>query len=371
MQAKLAYLRTFGCRANVSDGEKIAGMLAEAGYGFTTEQERADLILFNTCAIRENAENRANGNVGSLIHLKRKNPNLIVAVCGCMVQQENAAKNLAKTFPYVNLIFGTHVIHKLPELLRQAEAGKRVFDISDTECIVEDLPTLRESREDKSRADVPIMHGCDNFCAYCIVPYVRGRERSRKPEDVLREVRGLVADGYKEIMLLGQNVNSYQPSFPELLQEIDRIPGDYLLTFMTSHPKDFSAELIDTIAGGTHLSHNLHLPVQSGSNRVLELMNRGYTIEQYLGIVEQLRAKIPDVTLTTDIIVGFPGETREDFEETLALIRRARFNAAYTFIFSKREGTKAAEMPDPTDSATKAKWFAEMLAVLENTKKKD
>ena len=362
METKLAYVRTFGCRANVSDGEKINGMLAQMGYGFTRNQDEADLIIFNTCAVRENAETRVFGNVGALIHQKRRNPALIVAVCGCMVQQEHIKDRLYNTFPFVDLIFGTHVLHKLPELLSEVNAGKRVTDITDTEVINEDLPIRRES---DFRADVPIMFGCDNYCSYCVVPYVRGRERSRKPSDVFNEVESLVKSGVKEIMLLGQNVNSYSYGFAALLKEIDKIDGEFRISYMTSHPKDLSKELIDTIAESEKISHHLHLPVQAGSDRVLELMNRKYTIAQYMGILEYARLKIPSISITTDIIVGFPGENRADFDATLELIRKARFDSAYTFIYSKREGTKAAQMPDPISKEEKSAWFSEMLEVLD------
>ncbi|MCL2633138.1 MAG: tRNA (N6-isopentenyl adenosine(37)-C2)-methylthiotransferase MiaB [Oscillospiraceae bacterium] len=361
-KSKLAYTHTYGCRANVSDGEKINGMLAEMRYGFTNIQDEADLILFNTCAVRENAENKVFGNIGALIHQKRRNPDLIVIVCGCMVQQEHITEKLYKTFPFVDLIFGTHVLHKFPELLNEVIINKRrVTDISNTETITEDLPIRRES---EFKADVPIMFGCDNFCSYCVVPYVRGRERSRKPNDIINEIQGLVKDNVKEVMLLGQNVNSFTPSFPELLKEIEAINGDFRITYMTSHPKDLSRNLIDVIANSEKISHHLHLPVQSGSNRILELMNRGYTVEQYESIINYARELTPLISITTDIIVGFPGETRTDFEETLSLIKKIRFDSAYTFIYSKREGTKAAELPDTVTSEEKSAWFREMLDVL-------
>jgi tRNA-2-methylthio-N6-dimethylallyladenosine synthase len=362
-EGKLAYTRTFGCRANVSDGEKINGMLAEMGYGFTHDINSADFILFNTCAVRENAETRVFGNVGALIHQKRLNPDLIVAVCGCMVQQEHIKDKLYKTFPFVDLIFGTHVLPKFPQLLNDVISGKkRVTDITETNDIIEDLPTRRESRY---KADVPIMYGCDNYCSYCVVPYVRGRERSRTPEIVLKEIRELVDDGIKEVLLLGQNVNSYSYGFAELLQQIEAIDGDFKISYMTSHPKDISRELIDVIAKSEKISHHLHLPVQSGSDRILTLMNRNYTVREYMDIVEYAREKIPQISITSDIIVGFPGETREDFEETLSLIRNVRFDSAYTFIYSKREGTKAAELADPIAKEEKSAWFTEMLKVLE------
>ncbi|MCL1832267.1 MAG: tRNA (N6-isopentenyl adenosine(37)-C2)-methylthiotransferase MiaB [Oscillospiraceae bacterium] len=365
-KTKLAFVRTFGCRANVSDGEKISGMLAALGYGFTRDMNAADLILFNTCAIRENAELKVFGNVGALIHLKRQKPDLLIVVCGCMVQQAHIADKLFKTYPFVNLIFGTHVLHKLPELLREVSQKKRVMNIDDSiHSVIEDLPIRRDT---STHADVPIMYGCDNYCTYCVVPYVRGRERSREPQDVLNEIRGLLRDGYRHITLLGQNVNSYKPSFAELLREIDVLEcerGEFRVSFMTSHPKDLTRELIDTIADSKRVSHHLHLPIQSGSNGVLRAMNRGYTVEEYKSIVAYARERIPDISLTTDIIVGFPGESREDFEHTLSLLQDVRFDSAYTFIYSKREGTRAAEMPDTVNDETKSAWFTEMLGVLD------
>lgn len=373
--SKLAYTRTFGCRANVSDGEKINGMLAEMGYGFTRDIDKADLILFNTCAIRENAETRVFGNVGALIHQKRRNPDLIIAVCGCMVQQEHIAEKLYKTFPFVDLIFGTHALHRLPELLNKTVTEKkRVTDISreketsELTHIQENIPILREN---PLKADVPIMYGCDNYCSYCVVPYVRGRERSRSPEAVINEIHGLIENGAKEVMLLGQNVNSYGKgkgiTFAELLRQIDNIDGDFRVSYMTSHPKDLSRELIDTIADSRKISHHLHLPVQSGSDRILALMNRGYTAEKYSEIIQYARKRIPLISVTTDIIVGFPGETRQDFEQTLDLVRNLRFDSAYTFIYSRREGTKAAEFPDIVTKEQKNEWFAELLDVLDQT----
>jgi tRNA-2-methylthio-N6-dimethylallyladenosine synthase len=360
-----AYVRTFGCRANVSDSEKISGMLAQLGFGFTKDIEAADVIIFNTCAVRGNAESKVFGNIGALIHQKRANPDLIVVICGCMVQQEHTAEKLRNTFDFIDLIFGTHVLPKFPELLGEVvRSRRRITDISENHEVNEDLPTRRESA---FKADVPIMYGCDNYCSYCVVPYVRGRERSRTREAVLTEVRELVADGVKEIMLLGQNVNSYSYGFAKLLQSIDEIDGDFIISYMTSHPKDLTRELIDVIAGSNKISHHLHLPVQSGSNRILKLMNRGYTIEKYMDTVEYARKRIPDISITTDIIVGFPGETRENFDETLNLLRKVKFDSAFTFIYSAREGTKAAGMDDPIPAEEKSAWFAEMLKVLEES----
>lgn len=362
----LAYVHTYGCQQNVTDGEKIKGMLEEMGYGFTDEASEADFILFNTCAVRENAVQRVFGNVGALKHLKKKNPKLIVAICGCMVQQTETAARLKKTFPFVDIIFGTHVLHTFPELLCRCifEQG-RVFEIPDAEGnIAEGLPIKRESG---FKASVPIMYGCNNFCTYCVVPYVRGRERSRSPEAVISEVEKLISEGYKDILLLGQNVNSYgkgtDVDFPELLRRLDGLPGDFRIEFMTSHPKDCTKELIDVIADSGHICYHLHLPVQSGSDRILAIMNRHYDTKHYLELVDYAREKIPDLNLTTDIIVGFPGEQKEDFEQTLKLMERVCFDSAFTFIFSPREGTKAAELDDPVSADEKGKWFRELLEV--------
>lgn len=362
----LAFTHSYGCQMNGSDGEKINGMLAEMGFGFTDSPGDADLILYNTCAVRENAENRVFGNVGALKHLKEKNPGLVVAVCGCMVQQEHIAAQLRRKFPFVDLIFGTHALHRFPELLYTVyEKRARVLEISESAgTIAEGLPVRREGR---ITASVPIMYGCDNFCSYCVVPAVRGRERSREPDAILRETAELLGAGYKEILLLGQNVNSYGKGgavgFAELLRRIDALDGEFLVSFMTSHPKDCTRELIDTIAASRHISHHLHLPVQSGSDRILKLMNRRYETAHYRALVAYAREKIPDLQLTTDLIVGFPGETYEDFCETLALLREVRFDSAYTFIYSRREGTKAAEMDDPVSGEEKGRWFRELLEV--------
>ncbi|MBO5376920.1 MAG: tRNA (N6-isopentenyl adenosine(37)-C2)-methylthiotransferase MiaB [Ruminiclostridium sp.] len=361
----LAYTHSYGCQQNVSDGEKINGMLYRMGYDITDDPEKADFILYNTCAVRENAENRVFGNLGALKHLKNRNPDLIIAVCGCMVQQEHIAERIKKTFPFVDLVFGTHVLHRFPEFLYSIfEKGKRVFELPQCDGVIcEGIPVKRDS---KFRASVPIMYGCNNFCTYCIVPYVRGRERSRAPGEIISEVKGLIEKGYKEILLLGQNVNSYDGggmNFSGLLRELDSIDGDFVINFMTSHPKDCSHELIDTIADSRHISWHLHLPVQSGSDRILKLMNRHYDVAHYTELVEYARRRIPDIQLTTDIIVGFPGETYEDFTETLELMRKIKYDSAFTFIYSKREGTKAAEMDDPVSDEDKGKWFRELLEV--------
>ena len=357
-QMPLAHVHSFGCQQNVSDGEKIKGMLAQMGYGFTPETAFADLILFNTCAVRENAEDRVFGNIGALKKLKEKNRNLIIAVGGCMVQQEHIAQRMRKSFPQVDIIFGTHVMHTLPQMIyEKLSENRRTLSIPESDGVIaEGLPVIRES---KVKASVPIMYGCNNFCTYCIVPFVRGRERSRRPEEVIAEVKGLINDGYKEILLLGQNVNSYGKEydfgFAKLLSELDKIPGKYKLSFMTSHPKDCTHELIDTIADSRHISYHLHLPVQCGSDRILKEMNRHYDTAHYLELIEYAKKRIPKVALTTDIIVGFPG--------TVELMKKVRYDSAYTFIYSKREGTKAAAMPDPISDEDKGKWFRQLLDV--------
>ncbi len=362
-----ALVRTYGCQQNVADGEKIKGQLEEMGFSFTENEEEADFILFNTCAVREHAEDRVFGNVGALKNIKRRNPSLIVALCGCMMEQEHVAERIRKSFPFVNLVFGTHVIHKLPELMFNTLTGsRRVFERGDEtpdKQIVEGLPVHRDGTV---KAWVTVMYGCNNFCSYCIVPYVRGRERSREPEAILEEFKGLVAAGYKDITLLGQNVNSYgksleQPmNFSQLLRLLDEVEGDYRIRFMTSHPKDATHELIDTIAASRHISHHLHLPFQCGNDRVLREMNRGYTAEQYLALVDYAKSKIPDLSLTSDIIVGFPGETYEEFLDTIRLIEKVEFTSLFTFIYSPREGTRAAKMPDPVSAGEKSKWFTQL-----------
>lgn len=362
----LAHVHSYGCQQNVSDGEKLKGMLAEMGYGFTDDTEKADLILFNTCAVRENAVERVFGNVGALKRLKKKNPSLIIAVCGCMVQQEETAKRIKSTFPFVDLIFGTHVLHSFPELLCKCLLeGGRILEIPDCDGVIaENIPVKRES---PFKASVPIMYGCNNFCTYCVVPLVRGRERSRAPENIIAEVNGLLEKGYKDILLLGQNVNSYgkgtDVDFPKLLSILDSLKGEFKIEFMTSHPKDCTERLIDVIADSEKICHHLHLPVQCGSDRVLKAMNRHYDKAHYLNLVEYARKRIPDLNLTTDIIVGFPGETREDFEQTLELMKTVCFDSAFTFIYSPRLGTKAAEMEDPVSAEEKGKWFRELLEV--------
>lgn len=363
-----AFVHSFGCQQNVNDGEKILGVLVNAGYGRAAAPEEADLIIFNTCAVREHAEQRVFGNVGALKKLKEQNPRLMIAVCGCMAQQKQIVEKFKASYPFVDIVFGVNAIDNLPQLIAKRITGhKRVMQmpVERTE-IVEEMPIQRGS---SFRAWLPIMYGCDNFCTYCIVPYVRGRERSRKSADILAEFRGLLAEGYRDITLLGQNVNSYGKGldegldFADLLALLDKEPGDYRIRFMTSHPKDATKKLIDTIAAGTHLSHHLHLPVQSGSNEILDKMNRRYTVEGYLDLMDYAKERVPDMTYSSDIIVGFPGETEEDFEKTMELIRRVEYMQLFTFIYSKRSGTKAAEMPDATPHEEKAARIGKIVAL--------
>lgn len=366
----LAFIHTYGCQQNVADSEKIKGMLKKSGYDFTEDVNEADFILFNTCAVREHAEDRVFGNVGALKSLKRKHPEIMIALCGCMMEQEHIANKIYKSFPFVGLVFGTHALHSFPELLYNSLVkGKRVFERGyDDKKIYEGIPIKRDG---SFKGWLPIMYGCDNFCTYCIVPYVRGRERSREKDIIISEAKEMILSGYKDITLLGQNVNSYgknlenKVSFAELLKEIDSIDGDYWLRFMTSHPKDCSKELIDTIAKGKHISTHLHLPFQSGSDRILKQMNRHYDRKKYLEIVNYAKEKIPGLSLTSDIIVGFPGETYEDFKETISLIKEVEFTSLFTFIYSPRVGTPAAKMDDPVHYEEKSKWFRELLAVQE------
>ena len=365
-----AYVHTYGCQQNVADSERIKGMLKEAGYTFTENKEEADFVLFNTCAVREHAEERVFGNVGALKNLKRKHPSILIALCGCMMEEEHVAERIKKSYPFVGLVFGTHCLHQFPELLyRCLVDGKRIFvRDNDDRLVHEGIPVHRDGA---FKGWLPIMYGCDNFCTYCIVPYVRGRERSREPALIVKEAREMIESGYKDITLLGQNVNSYgkglpdRPTFSSLLREIDKIDGDYWLRFMTSHPKDLSKELIDTIAESKHISLHLHLPFQSGSDRILKLMNRHYTREKYLGIVAYAKEKISSVSLTSDVIVGFPGETYEDFQQTLSLIREVGFTSLFTFIYSPRVGTPAASMDDPVPAEEKGRWFKELLSTQE------
>ena len=364
----LAYVHSYGCQGNVSDGEKLKGMLADMGYGFCDQAEQADLVLFNTCAIRENAEDRIFGNVGALKRWKAQSPKHKLLLCGCMMQQPHIVEKLKQSYPYVDLIFGTHVIHQLPELLLSVlQQHKRVFYTPESDGVIaEGLPIRRDGT---LKAWVPIMYGCNNFCTYCIVPYVKGRERSRQPEAILAEVRQLVEQGYKEITLLGQNVNSYGKtlehpiSFAQLLTQIDAIPGDFRIRFMTSHPKDATKELFDVMANSQKICHHLHLPVQCGSDRILQAMNRRYTVKQYLGLIDYARSVMPDISFTTDIIVGFPGEALEDFQGTMELLKKVRYDSLFSFIYSKRVGTKAASMPDDTPHSVKSDRLQQLLAL--------
>ncbi|MEG0979578.1 MAG: tRNA (N6-isopentenyl adenosine(37)-C2)-methylthiotransferase MiaB [Oscillospiraceae bacterium] len=365
-----AFTHTYGCQGNVSDGQRINGMLEEMGYEFTQDVSQADLVLYNTCAIREHAEDRVFGNVGELKHLKESNPDAIIALCGCMMQQKHIAEKIQKSYSYVDLIFGTHVLHKLPEFIYNLLCNKkRLVDITDSEGVIAE--GIAHRRDSKIKAFLPIAYGCNNFCSYCVVPYVRGRERSRAFDDVLNEAKQLVKDGYKEINLLGQNVNSYgndfgeQNLFSKLLKSINAIEGDFLIRFMTSHPKDCTKELLETMSQCEKLERHLHLPFQSGNNRVLKEMNRCYTREHYLELVEIARKLMPDISLTSDVIVGFPGETYEEFCETLSLVEQVGFSSLYTFIYSKREGTNAAQIPDNIPRSEKSKWFTELTDLQE------
>ena len=341
-------VQTFGCQMNARDSEKILGILQEIGYE-PSESEEADIVVYNTCTVRENANLRVYGRLGQLRGLKRKNPHMIIALCGCMMQEKEVVEKIQKSYSFVDAVFGTYNIFKLAELLyNRWESGKMVIDIWDSQKqVVEELPTVRKF---PFKSGVNIMYGCNNFCTYCIVPYVRGREKSREPRDIIREIERLAGDGVKEIMLLGQNVNSYGKtldnpvSFAQLLKEIEKIDGIERIRYMTPHPKDFSEELLDVMSQSSKICNHIHFPLQSGSTRLLKAMNRQYTKEQYLNLVDKIREKLPDVSLTTDIIVGFPGETEEDFEDTLDVVRKAQFDSAYTFIYSKRTGTPAASM---------------------------
>ncbi len=365
----LAWTQTFGCQQNEADTELIRGMLAEMGFGFCEDVDEADIVLINTCAIREHAEDRVYGNVGELSHAKKKNPALITVLCGCMAQQKHVAERIRSSYPYVDIVFGTHALPRFPQLLFECiSRKKRVFDLEGDErgYILEGVEPVRQKGR---RAWLSIMYGCNNFCSYCVVPYVRGRERSRTPEAILAEFKSLVAQGYKDITLLGQNVNSYGSDlggacdFPTLLEMIDEVPGEFWVRFMTSHPKDASTRLFDVMARSERICSSIHLPVQAGSDRVLHEMNRRYTAEKHLSLVDYARSVMPDITMTSDIIVGFPGETDEDFQKTIDLLERVRFDSLFTFIFSPRRGTKAWDMPDPMSRENKQRNFDRLLAV--------
>ncbi len=366
----LAMVDTYGCQQNEADSEKLRGYLALMGYGFTQDEFQADVVVVNTCAVREHAEMRVLGNVGALTHTKAKKPGQIIAVCGCMVQQEHMAEKIRKSYPIVDLVFGPHELWRFPELLRRVMTEhSRVFAADSSDGVVAEGIPLR--RDGEVKAWLSIMYGCNNFCSYCVVPYVRGRERSRRPEDITAEARRLVEAGYKDITLLGQNVNSYGKDllesggvdFPDLIRQINAIPGDFLIRFMTSHPKDATEKLFKTMAECEKCAHHIHLPVQSGSDRVLKAMNRNYDSAKYLGQAELARKYMPDLVLTTDIIVGFPGETDEEFEDTISLVEKVRFDAMFTFIFSPRVGTPAYSMPDPFTREQKQVRFDRLLEV--------
>lgn len=367
---KTYHIETFGCQMNSRDSEKISGILKQIGYE-ETDTEDADFVLYNTCTVRENANNRVYGRLGYLGKLKQKHPGMMIALCGCMMQEATAVEKIKTSYRFVDIIFGTHNIFKLAELLQTRFDSKRmVIDLwKNTDMIVENLPNDRKYH---FKAGVNIMFGCNNFCSYCIVPYVRGRERSRIPEDILSEIRGLAQDGVVEIMLLGQNVNSYGKnldipmSFAELLMEIEKIEGIERIRFMTSHPKDLSDELIEVMKNSKKICKHLHLPIQSGSTRVLNIMNRRYTKESYVELVRKIRTAVPDISLTTDIIVGFPGETEEDFEETMDVVRTVGYDSAFTFLYSKRTGTPAATMEGQVEEAVAMGRFDRLLKEIQS-----
>ena len=367
----LAFVDTYGCQQNEADSEALRGYIELMGFGFTEDENEAELIVVNTCAVRGHAEMRVLGNVGALVHAKARNPRLIVAVCGCMVQQPHMAEKIKNSFRVVDLCFGPHELWRFPELYERAARRRgRVFEVSPCEGVVaEGLPVHRQG---SVKAWLSVMYGCNNFCTYCIVPYVRGRERSRQPEDILAEVRELAAAGYQDITLLGQNVNSYGNDldldyhFPDLLADIDRIPGEYLIRFMSSHPKDATPRLFDVMAASSHVAKQLHLPFQSGNDRVLKEMNRRYTRQQYLDLVNYAKRVMPGLVLTSDVIIGFPGETEAEAMDTVSLVEEVGFDALFTFIYSPRPGTKAAAMPDPATRAEKQKWFDRLLEVQNN-----
>ena len=360
-----ACVHSYGCQLNFSDGEKIKGMLLKMGCTLTDKPEEAGIVIFNTCAVRENAEDRVFGNLGYLKHYKEKNPDMIICLCGCMASLEHVTQKINNSYKYVDIVFSSSALDKFPKFLLKKLCGeKRIFDTNEYNMPVEGL---EQERDSTYKASVPIMFGCNNFCTYCIVPYVRGRERSRKPEDIVNEVRELAACGYKEIMLLGQNVNSYGKDlpdgidFPQLLERINDIDGDFVIRFMSSHPKDAGKKLIDMIIKCDKVGKHLHLPVQSGSDDVLDRMNRRYTVEKYMETIDYARSIVPDFSFTTDIIVGFPNESNEEFEETLELMKRVKYDNIYSFIYSKRSGTKAALMEDLISDEEKSQRMRRLL----------
>ncbi len=362
---------TFGCQMNEKDSEKLLGILETMGYQ-EIDSEEADLLLFNTCTVRENANTKLYGHLGQVKKMKERNPHMIIGLCGCMMQEPHVIEKIKESYSFVDIIFGTHNIFKLAELLKnRVDSDSMIVDIwKDTDQIVEDLPS---DRKFSFKCGVNIMYGCNNFCSYCIVPYVRGRERSRKPEDILKEIRQVVSEGVKEVMLLGQNVNSYgktleEPmTFAQLLREVEKIDGLERIRFMTPHPKDLSDELIEVMAGSDKICSHMHLPMQSGSTRLLKRMNRHYTKEQYLELAQKIKDRIPGVSFTTDIIVGFPGETEEDFEDTLDVVRKVGFDSAFTYVYSKRTGTPAAAMEDQVSPEVVKERFPRLLALLKKT----
>ena len=362
----LAMVQSFGCQLNMTDGEKLKWLLLSMGYGLTEEPEQADLILLNTCAVREHAEDRVFGHLGQLKPYKQKKPGLIIGLCGCMTAEEPVREKLKASYPYVNLVVGTGALERLPAMLLEILGGKK----HSVDATVQSAPSeeLSQVRSCSFKASVPIMYGCNNFCTYCIVPYVRGRERSRDPKIIERQVRELVSQGCKEIFLLGQNVNSYGKDlpdgirFPELLRRLDAIEGEYWIRFMSSHPKDATPELIDVICDSRHVEKHLHLPVQSGSDSILHAMNRCYTVKKYLETVRYARSRVPDFALTTDIIVGFPNETDEEFSATLGLLEQVGYDNVYSFIYSPRSGTKAAQIADHTPAQVKTARMQQLLA---------
>ena len=365
---KLYYsILTMGCQLNENDSEKISGMATSMGYEFTNDINKANLYIINTCCVRENAEEKLFGKLGEVKKLKEKN-NLIIAICGCMMQEKHMQEKLKKSYPYVDIIFGTHTLHKFPEdVYKIIIERKKVKDILDIDGeVYEGLPI---KRDDKQRASVTIMYGCNNFCTYCIVPYVRGRERSRKPEDILNEIKELANEGYKEITLLGQNVNSYNGGdnygFANLLEDVEKIDGIDIIKFISPHPKDFTDDVIDVIAKSKKISKLIHVPLQSGSSNILKKMNRKYTKEHYLELINKIRNKVPDVSFSTDIIVGFPEETEEDFEETLDVVRRVNFEQIFMFIYSRRKGTLADKMENQVPEEIKHKRFDRLKALFE------
>lgn len=365
------HVTTFGCQMNEKDSEKLLGILETIGYE-EVETEEADFLIFNTCTVRENANTKLYGHLGQVKKMKERNPQMMIGLCGCMMQEEHVIEKIRSSYKFVDIIFGTHNIFKLAELLKaRVDSKGMIVDIwKDTDQIVEDLPS---DRKFSFKCGVNIMYGCNNFCSYCIVPYVRGRERSRKPEDIIKEVKQVVSEGVKEVMLLGQNVNSYGKnlenpiSFAKLLTMVEEVEGIERIRFMTSHPKDLSDELIEVMAHSKKICKHLHLPVQSGSSRILKLMNRKYTKEHYLTLVDKIRTAVPDIAITTDIIVGFPGETEEDFQETLDVVRKAKYDSAFTFIYSKRSGTPAAKMPDQVSEEVVHERFDRLLKVVNET----